>query len=163
MWVMKHQLINIHYTDSVPIVRHMLHKELSLFMWMHVRSNNQFNSLWPSGAIWWHRSPVQGIWKTFSASAQSMKPQFFFSFIHLKISASGRRARCVRFSDALISTNFTWLHQSYYLNQSWLIIKGHCSDNMLRGIHLNAISQKMFMNFIHKMCLKIILLQGQVS
>ena len=43
----------------------------------------------------------QGVWKFFSASAQSMKPKMFFSFIHFKISASARRAQRTRFSDAL--------------------------------------------------------------
>ena len=44
-----------------------------------------------------HGATTQGIWKFFSASAQSLKPKMFFhSFIHFKISASAR------FSDTLL-------------------------------------------------------------
>ena len=55
-----------------------------------------------------------------SASAQSMKPKMFFfhSFIHFKISASARRARHTRFSDALAYSIIVSVPSTVHINLS---------------------------------------------
>ena len=57
---------------------------------MFVYTLNWVSIGWGDGLLPVHRQAItQGVWKKFSASAQSLKPKMFFfhSFIHLKISA----------------------------------------------------------------------------